>query len=46
MFINKYSGLTLKDLTTSNTQIGDQCQLLWIDNYVSTGIIKIEILQG
>lgn len=35
VYIAKYPGLTLKDLTTWNTGIGDQCQTLWLDTYVS-----------
>ncbi|KAH7122762.1 hypothetical protein B0J11DRAFT_464848 [Dendryphion nanum] len=37
-FINKYPGLTLKDLYTWNTGVGDQCQFLWKDTYLCTGV--------
>ena len=37
-FMDKYPGLTLKDLVIWNTGIGDQCQLLWINTYLCTGV--------
>ncbi|KAF2473993.1 uncharacterized protein BDR25DRAFT_386910 [Lindgomyces ingoldianus] len=38
IYISKYPGLTLKDLVSWNPGIGDQCQLLWIDTYLCTGV--------
>lgn len=41
-FIKKYPGLTLGDLQQWNTRIGDQCQFLWAEVYVSLLLEDIE----
>ncbi|KAL4860890.1 hypothetical protein BDV12DRAFT_204586 [Aspergillus spectabilis] len=37
-YIQKYPGLTLADLVEWNSEIGAQCQFLWIDYYICTGV--------
>ncbi|PGH27223.1 hypothetical protein AJ80_01180 [Polytolypa hystricis UAMH7299] len=37
-FIDKYPGVTLQKLVEWNSGIGDQCQLLWLDYYICTGV--------
>ncbi|KAL3478573.1 hypothetical protein BJX99DRAFT_105093 [Aspergillus californicus] len=34
----KYPGVTLADLTTWNSEIGAQCQFLWVGYYICTGV--------
>ncbi|KAJ5165060.1 uncharacterized protein N7500_006890 [Penicillium coprophilum] len=37
-FTNKYPGLTRQLLVEWNSEIGAQCQYLWVDYYICTGI--------
>ncbi|KAL4869532.1 hypothetical protein BDV12DRAFT_196162 [Aspergillus spectabilis] len=42
-YIQKYPGLTLADLTEWNSEIGAQCQFLWIDYYLEAmAVLEIQ----
>ncbi|KAJ5874552.1 uncharacterized protein N7529_002982 [Penicillium soppii] len=38
VYLAKYPGLTLANLVAWNPAIGSQCQSLWVDTYICTGV--------